>query len=40
MADDGKSFSGIFYDSAQGQQAKQFPFVISEGQTGKWNISY
>ena len=40
MADDGKSFSGIFYDSAQGQQGKQFPFVISEGQTGKWNISY
>jgi hypothetical protein len=40
MADDGKSFSGIFYDSAQGEQAKQFPFKISEGQTGKWNISY
>ena len=40
MADDGKSFSGIFYDSAQGQQAKQFPFVIKEGATGKWNISY
>ena len=40
MADDGKSFSGIFYDSAQGQQAKQFPFVINEGATGKWNISY
>ena len=40
MAEDGKTFSGIFYDSAPGEQAKQFPFVITEGATGKWNISY
>jgi len=40
MSDDGKKFSGIFYDSAAGEKPKQFPFVISEGMTGKWNISY
>jgi hypothetical protein len=40
MAEDGKKFSGIFYDSAPGEQAKQFPFVITEGTTGMWNISY
>jgi hypothetical protein len=40
MSDDGKQFSGIFYDSAPGEKAKQFPFVISEGAEGKWNISY
>ena len=40
MAEDGKSFSGIFYDAPPNDQAKQFPFVIKEGATGKWNISY
>ena len=40
MSEDGKKFSGIFYDNAPGEQPKQFPFVISEGQSGKWNISY
>lgn len=40
MSDDGKKFSGIFYDNAPGEQPKQFPFVISEGAAGKWNISY
>lgn len=39
MSDDGKQFSGIFFDSNAGK-TKKFPFTISEGQTGKWNISY
>jgi hypothetical protein len=40
MADDGKSFSGIFYDSAPGEKAKQFTFTISEKKDGNWQISY
>jgi hypothetical protein len=40
MADDGKSFSGIFYDSPPNEQAKKFPFSISEGQGGTWSIKY
>jgi hypothetical protein len=40
MAPDGKSFSGIFYDSPPNDQAKKFPFVISEGQQGVWQIKY
>lgn len=40
MAPDGKSFSGIFYDSVPNEQAKQFPFKITEGTNGKWSIKY
>jgi hypothetical protein len=40
MAPDGKSFSGIFYDSAPGEQAKKFPFKITEGENGNWSIKY
>jgi hypothetical protein len=40
MAPDGKSFSGIFYDSAPNEQVKKFPFVISENQQGTWQIKY
>lgn len=40
MAPDGKSFSGIFYDSAPGEQAKKFPFKITEGENGQWSIKY
>lgn len=40
MAEDGKSFSGVFYDSPPNEQAKKFPFVISEGQGGEWSIKY
>jgi len=40
MADDGKSFSGIFYDAAPGEKAKQFSFTISEKKDGNWQISY
>ena len=40
MSDDGKQFSGVFYDNSPGQKPKQVPFMITEGKTGKWNISY
>jgi hypothetical protein len=40
MAPDGKTFSGIFYDSPPNEQAKQYPFTITEGQNGKWSIKY
>ena len=40
LAEDGKSFSGIFYDSPPNEQAKKFPFMITEKSDGKWQISY
>lgn len=40
MAPDGKSFSGIFYDSPPNETAKKFPFKITEGINGKWQIKY
>jgi len=40
MAPDGKSFSGIFYDSPPNEKARQFPFSITEGQQGTWQIKY
>ena len=40
MAQDGKSFSGKFYDQNPGGQAKEFPFTITEGSSGKWTIKY
>jgi len=40
MSTDGKQFSGIFYDSPPSEKAKKFPFVISEGQNGQWQIKY
>jgi hypothetical protein len=40
LSSDGKQFTGIFYDSAPNEKAKQFPFVISEKGQGKWMISY
>lgn len=40
MAEDGKSFSGVFYDSPANEKGKQYPFTITEGATGKWNINY
>jgi hypothetical protein len=40
LSSDGKTFSGIFYDSPGNQQAKQFPFTIQEKSDGKWVISY
>ena len=40
MAPDGKSFSGIFYDSPPNEEAKQYPFTITENQQGVWQIKY
>ena len=40
MAPDGKSFSGIFYDSPPNEQSKKFPFKIIEQGSGKWQIKY
>jgi hypothetical protein len=40
MAPDGKSFSGIFYDAPPNEQAKQYPFTITENQQGTWQIKY
>lgn len=40
MAADGKSFSGIFYDSPPDATAKKFPFKITEKTDGKWQIKY
>lgn len=39
LSDDGKEFSGIFYDRA-GTQTKQFNFSIKEKAEGKWTIQY
>jgi hypothetical protein len=40
MAPDGKSFSGIFYDSPPNESAKKFPFSIKESDQGQWQINY
>ena len=40
MAPDGKSFAGIFFDATAGEEAKQYPFKISETSAGKWQILY
>jgi hypothetical protein len=40
LSEDGNSFSGVFYDSPPNEQAKQFPFVISEKSNGVWQIKY
>jgi hypothetical protein len=40
LSEDGKQFKGIFYDTPPNEQAKQFPFVISEKSDGTWQIQY
>ena len=40
LSPDGKSFSGIFYDAPPNEQAKKYPFKITEGNNGKWSIKY
>lgn len=40
LSEDGKQFVGIFYDSPPNEQAKKFPFIISEKGDGKWQIKY
>jgi hypothetical protein len=39
LSDDGKEFSGVFYDS-QKPKEKKYPFVISEKANGQWKIRY
>lgn len=39
LSDDGKEFSGIFYD-AGGPQTKKFNFSITEKSEGNWMIKY
>ena len=40
LSEDGKQFSGVFYDAPENDKAKQFPFTITENEAGKWMISY
>jgi len=40
LSDDGKSFSGVFYDSNPGGKPKKFSFEISEKSDGSWQIRY
>lgn len=40
LSEDGKQFTGVFYDSPPNEQAKSFPFVISEKSDGTWQIRY
>lgn len=40
LSEDGKQFKGIFYDTPPNDQAKQFPFVISDKGDGTWQIQY
>jgi hypothetical protein len=40
LSDDGKSFSGIFYDSPPGEQTKKFPFQVIEKGPDQWQIKY
>jgi hypothetical protein len=40
MSEDGTSFTGIFYDSPPNEQAKKYPFAITENESGKWGIKY
>jgi hypothetical protein len=40
LSDDGKSFSGIFYDAPPDEQAKKYPFQILEKGPDQWQIKY
>ncbi len=40
LSEDGKSFSGIFYDSPPGEQAKKYPFQIMDKGDNQWAIKY
>ena len=40
LSDDGKTFSGTFYDTPPGGEEKQFPFTITESGNGQWSIRY
>lgn len=40
LSEDGKTFAGIFYDSPPNEEAKKFPFQITEKGEGSWQIQY
>jgi hypothetical protein len=40
LSEDGKSFSGIFYDAPPNEQARQYPFKIFDKGDGQWQIQY
>jgi hypothetical protein len=40
MSEDGTSFTGVFYDSPPNEQARKYPFAITENESGKWGIKY
>lgn len=40
LSEDGRQFTGIFYDSPPNEKGKNFPFTISEKGNGAWQISY
>lgn len=40
LSEDGKSFSGIFYDSPPGEEAVNYPFQIIEKGPDQWAIKY
>jgi len=40
MAEDGESFSGVFYDAPPGEEAKKFDFEIKKDSKGMWQITY
>jgi len=40
LSEDGRSFSGIFYDSPPGEQAKKYPFQIMDKGDNQWAIKY
>jgi hypothetical protein len=39
LSDDGKEFSGVFFDSRQPKE-KHYPFTITEKSDGQWSIRY
>lgn len=40
LSSDGSRFEGIFYDSPPNEEAKQYPFVITEKGPDQWAIKY
>jgi hypothetical protein len=40
LSPDGKTFTGIFYDTPPNQKGKKYTFQITEGKNGKWSIKY
>jgi hypothetical protein len=40
LSEDGKSFSGIFYDSPPNEESRKYPFQITEKGPDQWAIKY